>query len=397
MANRQLKKVVDNIYKESITINDKEVLQELNKLSKTKQKSFVNTLLDLGIRVWKFSRTEIDYQKLDDQRTEYIQNVEKLGKDIESELKSQLDNILNSKNGTLSKAVSRESDRLTNDVQELFNSDKKAQYLRRLKKLLINQSALTKEFLLEIKKLNDASDVNSPISKIKDQTIKGITEPVNELIKEVTGIANTLKTNALVQKEAEKGTKKGHSFEENINEILHTFSNIAGDILDEVGHKEGSAKNGQGKKKGDHVVIVSDSDGTSSRIVFESKDLSNKQTINKALKLLDESCKNRQAKVGIYVSSSLKSSPVASNFARLAPNRYAVVVNKETFDTTALEVCYQVSRLEALSNVRSTKDKDEKLDLELFNSSLKNLRELVNHIVTTREDLSKAESNITNA
>ena len=62
MANRQLKKVVDNIYKESITINDKEVLQELNKLSKTKQKSFVNTLLDLGIRVWKFSRTEIDYQ-----------------------------------------------------------------------------------------------------------------------------------------------------------------------------------------------------------------------------------------------------------------------------------------------------------------------------------------------
>ena len=140
MANRQLKKVVDNIYKESITINDKEVLQELNKLSKTKQKSFVNTLLDLGIRVWKFSRTEIDYQKLDDQRTEYIQNVEKLGKDIESELKSQLDNILNSKNGTLSKAVSRESDRLTNDVQELFNSDKKAQYLRRLKKLLINQS-----------------------------------------------------------------------------------------------------------------------------------------------------------------------------------------------------------------------------------------------------------------
>ena len=107
--------------------------------------------------------------------------------------------------------------------------------------------------------------------------------------------------------------------------------------------------------------------------------------------------KNRQAKVGIYVSSSLKSSPVASNFARLAPNRYAVVVNKETFDTTALEVCYQVSRLEALSNVRSTKDKDEKLDLELFNSSLKNLRELVNHIVKTREDLSKAESNITNA
>ena len=29
MANTQLKKVVDNLYKESITINDKEVLEEL--------------------------------------------------------------------------------------------------------------------------------------------------------------------------------------------------------------------------------------------------------------------------------------------------------------------------------------------------------------------------------
>ena len=57
MTNTQLKKVVDNLYKESITINDKEVLEELNKLTKAKQKVFVNTLLDLGIRIWKFSRT----------------------------------------------------------------------------------------------------------------------------------------------------------------------------------------------------------------------------------------------------------------------------------------------------------------------------------------------------
>ena len=80
-------------------------------------------------------------------KTEYIQNVEKLGKDIESELKSQLDNILNSKNGTLSKAVSRESDRLTNDVQELFNSDKKSSVPTKIEKI-VNQSvsALTKDF-----------------------------------------------------------------------------------------------------------------------------------------------------------------------------------------------------------------------------------------------------------
>ena len=398
MKNTQLKKVVDNLYEDSITINDKEVLEELNKLNKSKQKAFVDSLIDLGIRVWKFSRTEIDYQKLDDQRIEYINNVEQLGKNLESEIAKQLDSIVNSKNGSLTQAVTRESDKLTNNVQELFNSDKKSSVPAKIEQVVSNTvTTLTKEFLTEVKKLNDASDINSPLSKIKDQTIKGITETVNELVKTVSGIADALKTNALVQKEAEKGTKKGQSFEDNINEILHTFVKISGDILDEVGHKEGSAKTGQGKKKGDHVVMVYDSDGTSSRIVFESKDLLKKLTTNKVLQLLDESCKNRQAKVGIYVASSIASSPVNSNFARLAPNRYAVVVNKETFDTTALEVCYQVSRLEALADVRTTKDNKEKIDTEMFNNSLKNLRELVNLIVTIRENMSKAESDISAA
>lgn len=398
MKNTQLKKVVDNLYEDSITINDKEVLEELNKLNKSKQKAFVDSLIDLGIRVWKFSRTEIDYQKLDDQRIEYINNVEQLGKNLEAEIAKQLDSIVNSKNGSLTQAVTRESDKLTNNVQELFNSDKKSSVPAKIEQVVSNTvTTLTKEFLTEVKKLNDASDVNSPLSKIKDQTIKGITEPVNELVKTVSGIADALKTNALVQKEAEKGTKKGQSFEDNINEILHTFVKISGDILDEVGHKEGSAKTGQGKKKGDHVVMVYDSDGTSSRIVFESKDLLKKLTTNKVLQLLDESCKNRQAKVGIYVASSIASAPVNSNFARLAPNRYAVVVNKETFDTTALEVCYQVSRLEALADVRTTKDNKEKIDTEMFNNSLKNLRELVNLIVTIRENMSKAESDISAA
>lgn len=143
--------------------------------------------------------------------------------------------------------------------------------------------------------------------------------------------------------------------------------------------------------------MVADSDGTSSRIVFESKDLIKKLTISKVLKLLDDSCKNRQAKVGIYVSSSLESAPVSSNFARLAPNRYAVVVNKETFDTTGLEVCYQVARLEALALARSIHDEKYEFDFDSLNDSLKNLRELVNLIVTIRENMSKAESDISSA
>ena len=398
MAKTKLKKVIDNVYKDTISIKDKDVLQELSDLSEAKKKAFIDFLLDLGIRMWKFSRNEIDYQKLDDQREEFIVNVQKAGKDVEDILEDYLSKLLKRKDGFLAKAVGRESERLVSEFQELFNTDKKSSIPNNLENLVTETvNKVTADFLKEIKKLNDASDVNSPLSKIKDQTIKGVTEPVNELVTIVSDIATVLNTNALVQKEVEKGTKKGLEFEDQINDQLHSYAIIAGDIVEEVSHKEGSSKTGKGKKKGDHVIVVSDSDGTSSRIVFESKDLLRKQSLNEVNKLLDESCKNRQAKVGIYVASSLKSAPVNSNFARLAPNRYSVVVNKETFDTVALEVCYQVARLEALTQSRTVGKGKNKIDFEKVSKSLKNLREQINLIVTIRENMSKAESDITDA
>jgi hypothetical protein len=397
MTKPNLKKVIDNIYTENITIKDKDVLVELDGLNDSKKNQFINFLLDVGIKMWKYSKNEIDYQKLDDHRDEFISNVEKAGKEVEEILDEYITNLLKRKDGYLAKAITRESDKLNSDISELFNIDNKTSVPGQIEGIVESTvDKLTKEFLTEIKQLNDASDVNSPLSKIKDQTIKGVTEPVNNLVGIVSDIAEVLKTNALVKIEADKGTRKGLDFEEQINNILQTYANISGDIVDEVGNKEGSSKTGKGKKKGDHVMIVSDSDGTSSRIVFETKDLSKKQSFNEVIRLLDESCQNRQAKVGIYVSSSVKSAPVNSNFARLAPNRYSVVVNKETLDTVALEVCYQISRLEALTLSRQNSSKN-KIDFDTVAKSLKDLREQINLIVTVRENMSKAESDISDA
>ena len=102
----EIKKIYDpeipvNIYElgliYDITIKDKDVLQELSDLSEAKKKAFIDFLLDLGIRMWKFSRNEIDYQKLDDQREEFIVNVQKAGKDVEDILEDYLSKLLKRK------------------------------------------------------------------------------------------------------------------------------------------------------------------------------------------------------------------------------------------------------------------------------------------------------------
>ena len=209
-------------------------------------------------------------------------------------------------------------------------------------------------------------------------------------------VSNVIKTHSLVKQEFEKGSNKGLVFEDQVGDILETFTNISGDFIDRVGNTEGASKTGKGKKKGDHVVIVGDADGNSSRVVFEVKNISKKPSVNSVIKLLSQSCKNRQAAVGVYVASTKESAPVKSAFSRLAPNMYSVVVNKETLDTLALEVCYQVSKLEALAKLQQKTD-SENIDFEAIQSNLKNLSSLTEIVSQIRGNVSKAETDLDDA
>ena len=260
----------------------------------------------------------------------------------------------------------------------------------------LSVAEVVSEVLEEIKSITDASDVNSPLSKIKDQILKGVLEPVNKIMEDFEDVSNVIKTHSLVKQEFEKGSNKGLVFEDQVGDILETFTNISGDFIDRVGNTEGASKTGKGKKKGDHVVIVGDADGNSSRVVFEVKNISKKPSVNSVIKLLSQSCKNRQAAVGVYVASTKESAPVKSAFSRLAPNMYSVVVNKETLDTLALEVCYQVSKLEALAKLQQKTD-SENIDFEAIQSNLKNLSSLTEIVSQIRGNVSKAETDLDDA
>ena len=62
-------------------------------------------------------------------------------------------------------------------------------------------------------------------------------------------VSNVIKTHSLVKQEFEKGSNKGLVFEDQVGDILETFTNISGDFIDRVGNTEGASKTGKGKKK----------------------------------------------------------------------------------------------------------------------------------------------------
>ncbi len=397
MSNTKLKVIDNRELKFSVTIDDVELLQSLSKSTKSEKQKIVQTIFELGLKIWKIQSVEVDYQKLDDQREKIVKSFDTASKNAESNLSDLTDKLLKGKNGRLALAVDREAKNLEKQLGQLFESDNKKSVPSKIEKVVESTVAeVVSEVLEEIKSITDASDVNSPLSKIKDQILKGVLEPVNKIMEDFEDVSNVIKTHSLVKQEFEKGSNKGLIFEDQVGDILETFTNISGDFIDRVGNTEGASKTGKGKKKGDHVVIVGDADGNSSRVVFEVKNISKKPSVNSVIKLLTQSCKNRQAAVGVYVASTKESAPVKSAFSRLAPNMYSVVVNKETQDTLALEVCYQVSKLEALAKLQQKTD-SENIDFEAIQSNLKNLSSLTEIVSQIRGNVSKAETDLDDA
>ncbi len=397
MSNTKLKVIDNKELKFNIKLDDVELLQSLSKTTKTEQQKIVQTIFELGLKIWKIQSVEVDYQKLDDQREKIVNSFQNASKSAESNLSDLTDKLLKGKNGRLALAVDREAKNLEKQLSQLFESDNKQSVPSKIEKVVESTVAeVVTEVLEEIKSITDASDVNSPLSKIKDQILKGVLEPVNKIMEDFEEVSNVIKTHSLVKQEFEKGSSKGLVFEDQVGDMLETFTNISGDFIDRVGNIEGSSKTGKGKKKGDHVIVVGDTDGNSSRVVFEVKNISKKPSVNSVIKLLTQSCKNRQAAVGVYVASTKESAPVQTAFARLAPNMYSVVVDKETLDTLALEVCYQVSKLEALAKLQQSTD-SESVDFEAVQNNLKNLSSLTEIVSQIRGNVSRAETDLDDA
>jgi len=397
LSNTKLKVIDNNNLKFSINVDDIELIESLSKHSKTEQQNIVQTIFELGLKIWKIQSVEVDYQKLDDQREKIVSTFETASKSAQNNLSELTDKLLKGKNGRLALAVDREAKNLEKQLSMLFESNNKTSVPSKIEKVVESTvSDVVSEVLDEIKSITDASDVNSPLSKIKDQILKGVLDPVNKIMEDFEEVSHVIKTHSLVKQEFEKGSTKGIVFEDQVGDILEAFTNISGDLIDRVGNTEGSSKTGTGKKKGDHVVIVGDTEGNSSRVVFEVKNISKKPSVNSVIKLLTQSCKNRQAAVGVYVASTKESAPVQTAFARLAPNMYSVVVNKETLDTLALEVCYQVSKLEALAKLQQTTD-NKSFDFEAIQSNLKNLASLTEIVSQIRANVSKAETDLDDA
>ena len=214
-----------------------------------------------------------------------------------------------------------ENGQLAKDLEKLFSDGSSASVQNRVRELVAETMARSREDLI---KQFSAADGSNPLADFKAGTIlvlkaaeerqhesqQALLRQMTELEKQLQGLRLEKEKLEEVEAEREKGTAKGRTFEEQVADAVDRIALGQGDVAEAVGdHKDATGK------VGDVVVAIDAAHGPArGRIVVEAKD----KRLSKpgAIAELDEALAHRSADFALLVVPTEEELP-----AKLEPLR----------------------------------------------------------------------------
>lgn len=165
------------------------------------------------------------------------------------------------------------------------------------------------------------------------------------------------------KQEAKLSPRHGIAFEEAFGELLQNEVGRVNDIFDRTGNSVGVTKN---CKKGDFVTSLGaesrapESRAPEARIVWEAKD-DRSYTLKRALDELQESRKNRQAQIGVFVFSREAAPAGLEGFSRYGDNIVVVWDPEDGATDLFVHAALSVARALVVKEVEASADSQESL------------------------------------
>jgi hypothetical protein len=245
----------------------------------------------------------------------------------------------------LSKLVSR-VEAAQGAIADQFSTDNEQSAMTRLSKMLQNTSE-------QIDKNLTLDDEKSALSRLKRElqgTLDTMVEKNSAFQSEVRATLSALQAR---REEAARSTQHGHTFEEQLGEVLVLEAQRSGDLPEATGCSTGLIKN---CKTGDYVIELGlDSLAPGARIAWEAKD-DQSYDLKRALAEIEEARKNRQAQIGVFVFSK-NTAPVGQQpFARHGTDLVIVWDPEDATSDLYVKVACSVARALA---IRQNQEKSE--------------------------------------
>jgi hypothetical protein len=285
-----------------------------------------------------------------------------------------------------------ESGRLARDLEKLFGDGSSASVQNRVRELVAEAMARSREDLM---RQFSAADGSNPLADFKagalesinqaasrqDATQRALLQRLGELQKELQALRDEKEELEEVGAERERGTAKGRSFEASVADAVDALALRQGDVAEAVGDQPGAAG-----KTGDVVVDIGACDGPArGRIVVEAKD----RRLSKpaALEELDRALSARDAHFAVLVVPTADELP-----AKLEPlreyngDKLLVALDPEDPEGLTLEVAYRLARARVLMSQSGGEGVDGAA-----------VHDVVERAVNAMEDVRRVKSQLTGA
>src|SRR5919202_3142480 len=262
---------------------------------------------------------------------------------VADELGRKVDEVFGPDSGHLTKALERH-----------FSDDSDAAVQNRVRDLLTELMARSREDLL---KQFSSADANNPLADLKArtvealrvasdqqaQTLRGVEKRMADLQVELQALRDAREKEVELDAERERGTAKGRTFEEAVYEAVDAIATAQGDDCDAVGDLRGATG-----KTGDVVVAIDACRGPArGRIVFEAKN--SKLSKPKAFEELDRGMRERDADFAVLVVPVDDKLPARTTALReYNGDKLLVAWEPEREGTLTLEVAYALARARVL-------------------------------------------------
>jgi hypothetical protein len=372
----------------NLRIEDADFAAELAGLDDSEMAGHIcQSALELGVRVRKIANTSADALHLAEQVKRLDETFKRVTDSCSNDILRSVRLATDIDTGLIAGAVKRETAALGRVITGAFDGNDKASALSKIQEA-VGQSVqrIGDASVRSVRELLDATNPTSPMSLLQAGIRKDVVQPVTEMLSTVREVKEAIEVRLAVQTTQQKGTQKGRKYEELTGASLEGCASVAGDAIENVGDTEGYL----GSKAGDHVLTISNSNGDSIRVVFESKD--RKLSLRKTCEELTDAAKNRQADVAVAVFSAQTNAPANSPLSRIGEGRYVVVYDKDTQDELALRVGYQAARAEAITLLQR-KDCGE-IDVDFVLARVAEARAQLDLINQVEKGLNQAQSGI---
>ena len=307
----------------------------------------VTQMVEIGARVLSREQTaaEADYV-----RAEF----ERQARDLEASFGERAQAVSTDLNEKIDAAFGAEAGLVPRLLERHFGEESSAAVQNRVEALVKELLAGHKEALARQFTATDESNPLGQFQKAAVDAIKQTSEAqakqlvemnrtITELRSQLEGLAAQEEKEEAVAAEAEKGTAKGRSYEEQVVEALAALAGARGDHAEGVGElTEG------GGKTGDAVVEVGAQSGpTRARITFEAKD--SRLSRPKMIETLDRAREQRSADFAVLVVPSDEKVPAGTLvLEEIQGDKMVVTWDPADGSTLTLETAYALARARVL-------------------------------------------------